>query len=215
MAIQASQVDMLIGSVATSLAAGGGFCAGSHVVVDHQRINGAAFVFSASMPGLLATSASEGIRILRSTPSLLSTLQENVRAVRAVLDKTECIDVPSHSASPLIHIHIHAALTPEPALGPTQIAPPGPPPFDIASEDRLLQDIADECGAQGVGKSSSRHDRASALPCPPLSLARSASARRRSSRLRASRSWASASEGDAYGVVFSIYAWDIQEDWLG
>jgi serine palmitoyltransferase len=150
MAIQASQVDMLIGSVATSLAAGGGFCAGSHVVVDHQRINGAAFVFSASMPGLLATSASEGIRILRSTPSLLSTLQENVRAVRAVLDKTECIDVPSHSASPLIHIHIHAALTPEPALGPTQIAPPGPPPFDIASEDRLLQDIADECGAQGV-----------------------------------------------------------------
>jgi serine palmitoyltransferase len=141
---------MLIGSVATSLAAGGGFCAGSHVVVDHQRINGAAFVFSASMPGLLATSASEGIRILRSTPSLLSTLQENVRAVRAVLDKTECIDVPSHSASPLIHIHIHAALTPEPALGPTQIAPPGPPPFDIASEDRLLQDIADECGAQGV-----------------------------------------------------------------
>jgi serine palmitoyltransferase len=150
MSTQASQVDMLIGSVATSLAAGGGFCAGSHVVVDHQRINGAAFVFSASMPGLLATSASEGIRILRSTPSLLSTLQENVRAVRAVLDKTECIDVPSHSASPLIHIHIHAALTPEPALGPTQIAPPGPPPFDIASEDRLLQDIADECGAQGV-----------------------------------------------------------------
>jgi serine palmitoyltransferase len=150
MSTQASQVDMLIGSVATSLAAGGGFCAGSHVVVDHQRINGAAFVFSASMPGLLATSASEGIRILRSTPSLLSTLQENVRAVRAVLDKTECIDVPSHSASPLIHIHIHAALTPEPAIGPTQIAPPGPPPFDIASEDRLLQDIADECGAQGV-----------------------------------------------------------------
>jgi serine palmitoyltransferase len=150
MSTQASQVDMLIGSVATSLAAGGGFCAGSHVVVDHQRINGAAFVFSASMPGLLATSASEGIRILRSTPSLLSTLQDNVRAVRAVLDKTECIDVPSHSASPLIHIHIHAALTPEPALGPTQIAPPGPPPFDIASEDRLLQDIADECGAQGV-----------------------------------------------------------------
>jgi serine palmitoyltransferase len=148
---------MIIGSVATSLAAGGGFCAGSHVVVDHQRINGAAFVFSASMPGLLATSASEGISILRNTPSLLSTLQENVRAIRTVLDSTSHVHVPSHPASPLIHLHLATPLgdvpTPLgalPAPTPAQIAPAGPPPFDIAAEDAALQAIADECIAQGV-----------------------------------------------------------------
>jgi hypothetical protein len=34
--VQASEVDMLIGSMATGLAAGGGFCAGSAVVCSHQ-----------------------------------------------------------------------------------------------------------------------------------------------------------------------------------
>ncbi|KAI9438095.1 hypothetical protein H4582DRAFT_2076682 [Lactarius indigo] len=55
----------------------GGFCAGSRIVVDHQRINGTSFVFSASVPALLAVSALEGINILRNTPSILSTLQGN------------------------------------------------------------------------------------------------------------------------------------------
>lgn len=34
--VPASEVDMLIGSVATSLCSAGGFCAGSSVVVKHQ-----------------------------------------------------------------------------------------------------------------------------------------------------------------------------------
>jgi serine palmitoyltransferase len=157
---------MLVGNVAYSLSAGGGFCAGSNIVVDHQRINGAAFVYSASMPGLLATAASEGISILRSTPSLLSTLQENARAMRAVLDKSEHVTVPSHAASPLLHLHIAGAFAPTPAgiASPmTARSPksPRPPPmtavasalpvgYDIAAEERLLQEVVDECVAQGV-----------------------------------------------------------------
>ena len=88
---QATQIDMLVGSVANGLNSSGGFCAGSHIVVDHQRINGTSFVFSAAVPALLAVSASEGINILRNTPSILSTLQENVRAIRAVLDRVDAI----------------------------------------------------------------------------------------------------------------------------
>jgi hypothetical protein len=78
---------MLIGSAANGLNSSGVFCAGSRNVVDHQRINGTSFVFSAAVPALLAVSASEGINILRNTPSILSTLQKNVRAIRAVLDR--------------------------------------------------------------------------------------------------------------------------------
>jgi serine palmitoyltransferase len=154
---------MIIGNVAYSLAAGGGFCAGSQVVVDHQRINGSAFVFSASMPGMLATSASEGINILRNTPSLLSTLQENVRAIRAVLDRVDCITVPSHPASPLIHFYIRPlssnSLTPQAAAdaprpgarsNPTSVLPHTPETFDIPAEERLLQEIVDDCLANGV-----------------------------------------------------------------
>jgi serine palmitoyltransferase len=78
-------------------------------MVDHQRINGTSFVFSAAVPTFLAVSASEGINILRNTPSVLNTLQENVCAIRAVLDGINALTIPSHAASPIIHIHLHTA----------------------------------------------------------------------------------------------------------
>lgn len=150
---------MLLGSVANGLNAGGGFCAGSRNVIDHQRINGSSFIFSAALPALLAFSASEGINILRNTPSILSTLQENIRAIRAVLERVDCITIPSHPASPIIHIHVRtpsathllpiAATSAKPS-NPASAAPRDAPSFDIVVEERLLQDIVDEALAQGV-----------------------------------------------------------------
>jgi serine palmitoyltransferase len=154
---------MLLGSVANGLNAGGGFCAGSQIIVDHQRINGTSFVFSAALPALLAVSASEGISILRNSPSILSTLQENARAIRAVLERVDCITIPSHPASPIIHIHVRTPsathLLPNAATAtsasakpsnPASAAPRDAPSFDVAVEERLLQDIVDEALAQGV-----------------------------------------------------------------
>lgn len=158
---------MLLGSCATGLASAGGFCAGSRTVVDHQRINGPSFVFSASMPALLAVSASEGINILRNTPSILETLQENVRAARAILDKVEVITIPSHPASPIVHIYVRQtppALLSPPSSSTSAVAlkPQYSNSHSIASakdigceaeyesEERLLQEIVEEVLAQGV-----------------------------------------------------------------
>ena len=162
---------MLVGSIANGLASCGGFCAGSQVVVDHQRINGTSFVFSASMPALLAVSASEGISILRNQPSILTTLQENVRAVHGVLASIvgTLILIPSHSASPIIHITIkpqsHTSLTPTATplsvSGKSNPASIIPSPssssysvaeqiFDADAEEKVLQEIVEECLAQGV-----------------------------------------------------------------
>lgn len=157
-------MDMLVGSVANGLASAGGFCAGSQVVVDHQRINGTSFVFSASMPALLSVSASEGINILRANPGILATLQENVRSVHAVLAPLVAggvITVPSHIASPIVHICIKplsasslspstAAVTTHHKSNPTSIQPRDPPSFDIDAEEKLLQEVVEECLAQGV-----------------------------------------------------------------
>jgi serine palmitoyltransferase len=171
---------MLVGSIANGLASCGGFCAGSQIVVDHQRINGTSFVFSASMPALLAVSASEGISILRNQPSILTALQENVRAVHAVLASIvgTLIFIPSHPASPIIHITIKPQSPP--LLSPTAIplstststsskssstksnpasihpSPSSPSfcaaehTFDADAEEKLLQEIVEECLAQGV-----------------------------------------------------------------
>ncbi|KAF7762079.1 hypothetical protein Agabi119p4_8672 [Agaricus bisporus var. burnettii] len=162
--VPASKVDMLVGSVANGLNSCGGFCAGSQIVVNHQRINGLSFVFSASMPALLSVAASEGINILRNTPSILATLHENIQVTHAILDRVDCISIPSHPASPIIHIYIKnskSSLHPSAAItmpvsnkpsNPTSILPKDAASWDwdIPTEEKLLQDVVDEALAQGV-----------------------------------------------------------------
>ena len=124
-----------------------------------QRINGTSFVFSASMPALLTVAGSEGINILRNTPSILTTLQENVRAVRAILDRVDCITIPSHAASPVIHLQIRWPTLQVPPMtsvpsnkpsNPLSVKPRDPPQFNIELEERLLQEVVEEALAQGV-----------------------------------------------------------------
>ncbi|KAH8979530.1 serine palmitoyltransferase [Lactarius hatsudake] len=155
--VPATQIDMIIGSVAHTLNLSGGFCAGSRIVVDHQHINSMSFVFFAAVPALLA-------------PSILSTLQENVRAIRAVLDQVEAITIPSHPASPIIHIHLRSTPTLSASTSvsakppnPATPAPRDAPSFDIAGEERLLQDIVDEALAQGVWTTRARRLRGQEL----------------------------------------------------
>lgn len=62
--VDPSSVDMLTGSMAGALCAAGGFCAGSDEVVEHQRITSASYTYSAALPAMMATTASETIRLL-------------------------------------------------------------------------------------------------------------------------------------------------------
>ncbi|KAF8211724.1 serine palmitoyltransferase [Mycena galopus ATCC 62051] len=164
--VPATKVDMLVGSMAIGLCAGGGFCAGSQNIIDHQQINGPSFVFSASMPALLAVSASEGIEILRSSPSILEKLQQNIRVARALLDKLDCISIPSHSASPIIHLHVRkpappgassllsplSPLSPSKPSNPTSVLPRDASKWDwdIDTEERQLQQVVEEALKRGV-----------------------------------------------------------------
>lgn len=58
------------------------------------------------MPALLTVSASEAINLFRSKPSILTDLQANIRSARQILDRVDLISIPSHPASPIIHIYI-------------------------------------------------------------------------------------------------------------
>ena len=79
-------VDMIIGSLAGPLCAGGGFCAGGNDIVEHQRISSSAYTFSAALPALLATTASETIAMLQDTQEPMVVLRENIKVMRQQLD---------------------------------------------------------------------------------------------------------------------------------
>ena len=84
--VDPQQVDMIIGSLAGPLCAGGGFCAGAKEVVEHQRITSTAYTYSAALPAMLAVTASETVSLLQSNPDILTQSRENIKAMRAQLD---------------------------------------------------------------------------------------------------------------------------------
>ncbi|BFZ53729.1 serine palmitoyltransferase component [Savitreella phatthalungensis] len=128
------EIDMLVGSLSTSFCSGGGFCAGSVEVVEHQRITGASYVFSAAMPAMLAVAVSDSINLVRQDPSLFSRLQENARLFRAAIasDGSADIECISWERSPMLHLRL------------------AKPAADEAEELRLIRGITDECLAHGV-----------------------------------------------------------------
>src|SRR3954471_17757553 len=84
--VDPSQVDMIIGSLAGPLCAGGGFCAGAKDVVEHQRPSALSYTFSAALPAMLAVTASETLGLLQSNPEFLLQCRENIKAMKAQLD---------------------------------------------------------------------------------------------------------------------------------
>ncbi|TIA88726.1 hypothetical protein E3P81_03377 [Wallemia ichthyophaga] len=104
--VPARDVDILVGSMANTLGGAGGFCAGESVVVEHQRINSAAFIFSASLPPIMAVSANKTLSILNSSsgPSLVQALQSNIATFRNALTGLDSLQCASHPLAPIQHV---------------------------------------------------------------------------------------------------------------
>lgn len=62
--VPADCIEILIGSMETVLASVGGFCVGTQEVVEHQRLNGAGYCFSASAPPFTACAAMATLALL-------------------------------------------------------------------------------------------------------------------------------------------------------
>lgn len=130
--VDPSQVDMIIGSLAGPLCAGGGFCGGSKDVVQHQRIASSAYTFSAALPAMLAVTASETMSILQNNLDILATTRENTRVLRAQLDpRSDWIMCTSAPENPILILVI------KPNIIQTRR-------LSLDDQDRVLQECVDE-----------------------------------------------------------------------
>jgi serine palmitoyltransferase len=101
--VDAAEVDMIIGSLSGPLCAAGGFCAANEEVVEHQRISSASYTYSAALPALLATTASETITLLQEQPEILTALRDNIKAMRAQLDpRSDWVRAQSAMDNPMV-----------------------------------------------------------------------------------------------------------------
>ncbi len=130
--MDATVVDMIIGSLAGPLCAGGGFCAGSEEICEHQRISAASYTFSAALPAMLATTASEALLMLQHNPDILATARENIKTMWAQLDpRSDWVHCTSSMENPVMLL----------VLKPEVIASKR---LTRADQEQLLQDVVDE-----------------------------------------------------------------------
>jgi serine palmitoyltransferase len=133
--VDPSNVEMLIGSLSHALCAGGGFCAGTPEVVEHQRISSSAYVFSAALPAILAVTAAESLKLIESNPDLISDLREKSRLFRQQLERCESIKISSSVENPRLLFHIIRELVQQ---------------RSVDEEERLLADIVEECMSSNI-----------------------------------------------------------------
>ncbi|GAM83300.1 hypothetical protein ANO11243_012870 [Dothideomycetidae sp. 11243] len=136
--VDPNHIDMIIGSLAGSLVGGGGFCAGTEEVVEHQRLGSNAYTFSAALPAMLASTSCEAIRLLQEQPEHIAGLRENIKAMRGQLDpRSDWMHCTSAPENPILLM----------AFKPEVIKA-----RNLSHDDQewLLVDIVEECLNNGV-----------------------------------------------------------------
>ncbi|KAL8742724.1 MAG: hypothetical protein Q9190_004835 [Brigantiaea leucoxantha] len=136
--VDVGEVDMIVGSLAGPLCAGGGFCAGSNEIVEHQRLSAASYTFSAALPAMLATTASEGLAMLETNGEMLSQVRENIKAMWAQLDpRSDWVHCTSAVENPIMILALKAEVVHQRKL-------------ELSGQELLLQEMVDECLNNGV-----------------------------------------------------------------
>lgn len=112
--VSRNEVAITIGSLANAFASSGGFCTGVTPMVNHQRINSTAYVFSASLPPYSAKVVSEAIKLITESENdhgesaVVAELQDKVKfaytKVSQGFKKSKYLEVKSCESSPIIHL---------------------------------------------------------------------------------------------------------------
>lgn len=106
--LRRSDVEIMTADLGNAVASVGGVCVGADDVVDHQRLSGAGYCFSASQPPFLAKAATTAVEILeRDGASLVAKLRERILAFRDAVGiddlRRAAWRVDGHPHSPIIY----------------------------------------------------------------------------------------------------------------
>ncbi|KAI8318428.1 serine palmitoyltransferase [Martensiomyces pterosporus] len=141
--IDPHEVDLLIGSLCYAIGASGGFCCADKDLVEHQRLSGLGYCFSASMPSILTVAASDAIQALEIKPdNYLKELRDNTALLRTLLKRVPGLQVDGSSESPVVHIR----LTPETLVRMKRSGGA----WTKTDIDRVLTELTDEAQKDGV-----------------------------------------------------------------
>lgn len=101
-------VDLMCASMDGAISSVGGFCVGNHQVIDHQRLSGAGYCFSASSPPYTSTASIETLAVMADQPALCAGLRKKAQKLRRSLatSLTDFVVLGGSQSdeSPVIHL---------------------------------------------------------------------------------------------------------------
>ncbi|XP_012254517.2 serine palmitoyltransferase 1 [Athalia rosae] len=103
------EIDLIMGSLEWGIGSIGGFCVGSSFVIEHQRLSGLGYCFSASLSPFLASAAIVSLEIMEKTPQLFVKLKENCLQFDTGLRKLAEFTVSGFAESPVKHLYLKDA----------------------------------------------------------------------------------------------------------
>lgn len=120
------EIDLRIGSMEGSLASIGGFCCGTSFIVEHQRLSGIGYCFSASLPPMLAVAALTSLDHMKNKPELFEKLKNVCTTLHDNLLSIESLKISGDPHSPVKHLYLKEE-------------------SDYNTERKILNDIVDYC----------------------------------------------------------------------
>jgi 5-aminolevulinate synthase len=95
---QQHRIDVIQGNFAKAYGVIGGYITGSKILVDYVRSVAAGFIFTTSLPPMVASAATTSIKTLRDADDLRHKLWDNVNLLKNLLSKTQVnyYHTPSH-----------------------------------------------------------------------------------------------------------------------
>lgn len=153
-----SDVEVVSISLENSLGSIGGVCVGNLEVVDHQRLSGAGYCFSASAPPFVASAAIASLNELENNPATVEKLALNRSALYLGLSTIKQLIVTSDQLSSIVFVRL-AAVTHDVEKKLS---------FEV--ESLLLDDISTKCLELGVVVVSTGHVVENTYLQPPPSI---------------------------------------------
>lgn len=129
--ISVDEIDLIIGSLENSLGSIGGFACGKSYVVDHQRLSGYGYAFSASQPTLMVTAAIEALDILEHNPHLVQNLTNLCEICHHKLLTFNKLDLYGDIISPVKHLVVRNSV-------------------NSVHDRKILQSIVEHAQASGI-----------------------------------------------------------------
>uniref|UniRef100_A0A672HYW6 Serine palmitoyltransferase 1 n=1 Tax=Salarias fasciatus TaxID=181472 RepID=A0A672HYW6_SALFA len=145
--VNIDDIDLISANMENAVASIGGFCCGRSFVIDHQRLSGQGYCFSASLPPMLAAAAIEALNIMEEDPGTRPDPRNPRPFISALIPGLKLEGVP---VAPALHLQL------EKSSGSRD------------GDMRLLRNIVDYCLDRHVALTLARYlEKEERFPPPP------------------------------------------------